>query len=717
VEVVRRRAVLFAALLALVALVCCGRWSPGPDSTPAAPGAQEVAPLWPGLAGAFSDQPGGAWWAATPASELVPTGIEVVTRALDRYDDTSTVMDLPRPGLVVDGAGAVWVSQPWRLTRVDPASGYARSWDVGDDLAFGRVRLLRRSGSGVWLVESRRVRLFDGERFVRDLVVPGELLGGAGHPIRDMVEVGDEVWIAGDAGVARFVGGGWSPVRTEQVVRASRLAVDQSGVVWAVGAIRSEGGSRPAVLRFDGAWWSAPGGQGAPPFVEQIVIDPDGGVLAVFGSVVSRFDGQAWHELYRAGLGSVGMGSVVRAVSAGPGSIAVLVGSESVVRCDALGTCATVALDSEREFQAIAASGRDVLLADDHEVALLRGDVLREIWRDAAGSDVSATLVCPVDADEIWAGPSAWSDGVVMRFRSGRWEPVDDVSLRSGWEQGTSCDGALAGASDGAIWVQRQEAVGVARFDGEIRTDIPWEPGGAARGISGLLPGPDGAVWVVPDGSVWVVPDDGLQGSGEDWEQLFRMWEAEAEQLDEWDHTLTLLRADGSSRAVSLPVGASAAEWFGAGADGSLWIVSREQRCVEDECVDQAPQLRRYDGQWHLVPFPGSDIRGLSITSNGSLWAELERDDSPRPSVLARYTDGSWAQFPVDQVLESVVAAPGRAPCGIDPAGPDLVCLGPGDDVAITPISQTDTLLMGADGSVWLGYGAALARVDTHPAM
>jgi hypothetical protein len=64
--------------------------------------------------------------------------------------------------------------------------------------------------------------------------------------------------------------------------------------------------------------------------------------------------------------------------------------------------------------------------------------------------------VCPVDADEIWAGPSAWSDDLVMRFRSGRWKPVDDVSLRSGWAEGTSCDGALAGASDGAMWVQRQ---------------------------------------------------------------------------------------------------------------------------------------------------------------------------------------------------------------------------------------------------------------------
>jgi hypothetical protein len=116
---------------------------------------------------------------------------------------------------------------------------------------------------------------------------------------------------------------------------------------------------------------------GADLFVEQTVIDPDGGVLAVFGSVVSRFDGRACQELYRAGLGSV-----VRAVSAGPGSIAVLVGSESVVRCDANGTCATVALDSEREFQAIAAFGRDVLLLDDHVAAPLRGDVLREIWGD-----------------------------------------------------------------------------------------------------------------------------------------------------------------------------------------------------------------------------------------------------------------------------------------------------------------------------------------------
>ena len=112
--------------------------------------------------------------------------------------------------MAVDGTGAVWIHSPWRLFRVDPDTGDAHTWDMGDNLAFATMSSIRPSVSaGVWLLSEDRVALFDGRRFARELVIaPGAYR--LDEPIRSFVEVGSEAWVGSPAGVARCASGLWS---------------------------------------------------------------------------------------------------------------------------------------------------------------------------------------------------------------------------------------------------------------------------------------------------------------------------------------------------------------------------------------------------------------------------------------------------------------------------------------------------------------------------
>ena len=201
----RRLAGLAGAVCGLSLVVGCTSDAVDPAGLgrPYGPQPEDSAPAWPANAGVeLAGQPS-RWWPVASARDLSPTGIDVVV-ASDGVE-----------GMVVDGAGTVWVDMPWGLARLDPATGSASTWNAGDDAAFVSNWFLRASVvSGVWLVEQDRARLFDGDRFVRDIQVPPAYLEAGedeeGMPwregIRDLVEVGFELWIASEAGVARCDG-------------------------------------------------------------------------------------------------------------------------------------------------------------------------------------------------------------------------------------------------------------------------------------------------------------------------------------------------------------------------------------------------------------------------------------------------------------------------------------------------------------------------------
>ena len=243
----RRQAVVLAKALCVMALVagCSARDSVGLGRwrrTPECPGRSRRHARLARPAGCVSRRPASAVVAGVVDSELTPTGIEVVGRS---WEGAAV------EGLVVDGSGAVWVDGAWQVARVDPSTGHVDVWDVGDDVAFGSVEVLRPSAAaGVWLVEGGRLRLFDGTRFVRDLQVPETVRGGS--PVTDVVEVGSEVWISSPVGVARCAEGSWSMVRPRQLTSAGHLAVDSERHVWTSGRIRAGESYGRWIVRFDG---------------------------------------------------------------------------------------------------------------------------------------------------------------------------------------------------------------------------------------------------------------------------------------------------------------------------------------------------------------------------------------------------------------------------------------------------------------------------------
>ena len=150
-------------------------------------------------------------------SELTPTGIDLVNA----------------PGvesMVVDGTGAVWLHGPWQLTRVDPATGAARTWDVADDVVFATVRSIGPSGNGgVWLVEPNACGCSTAgascaiSPFRRRIAV-ARLAGSTAWSRSE-----PEVWVSSVAGVARSAGGAWSLVGDDTITGAAMLTVDTEG--------------------------------------------------------------------------------------------------------------------------------------------------------------------------------------------------------------------------------------------------------------------------------------------------------------------------------------------------------------------------------------------------------------------------------------------------------------------------------------------------------
>ena len=271
------------------------------------------------LAAGCAEPDGGAnGWAGAPTAELAPTEM-LLTGSSDASDSVW--------GVVADGTGAVWTRGPWRVTRVDLATGTAATWDAADDLAFASGwGLVGSSGTGVWMIDQNRVRLLDGTRFAADLAVPAEQLhffdGPEAHAsLRDVVEVGPgELWVtlegslpsSGDdqptppvAGrVARYAHGQWSTVSDFEAQVPDNIVVDAHGAPWV--ALRTSEGTSQAdsaagVKRWDGTEWVAPVSDD-PDYpmgsVHLLAASPDGSVYVLKPgqdrTSLMRFDGTSW---------------------------------------------------------------------------------------------------------------------------------------------------------------------------------------------------------------------------------------------------------------------------------------------------------------------------------------------------------------------------------------------------------------------------------------
>lgn len=652
----------FGLAVGLSALLLAGGCGPDPEqpsgqSTNGQPDARASARMWPGPLGVLDRATPDAWWSGSSARDLAPTGIEVMT---------NSEVD----GMAADGTGVVWLHSPWRLIRVDVVTGSNQVWDAGDDAAFAGVRAVRGSSSaGVWLVSEDRLTLFDGERFVRDLPVPAEFRGGPTKRINDMVEVGPEIWVSTPVGVARYARGTWSMVGRGQISMAGQLEVDSEGFVWSEGQLATEDFLTHAVVRFDGSQWRTPDPSHAPTSVDELLGDPRGGVVVRAGLDVRRFDGSAWRSIPLPW--SIGGVRDLRglALAIAPDGVRWLVWPGGLATQRPRGGWRTVA-PSPDPLSSVGLSivAGEVLVTGRSGLYRLDGDAVNALWTTGESPPATPTPDMVVASSGRSSAQEPGTDADSKRWRA-FWRALGWAGVWSPQVHGSS---RVALATDGAVWGITGE--GLVR---SLRGDRRVVAGDAQAGW--LLAGPDGSVWLMD--VVW-----------SDWSG----WYAEYPQ----EHGLHLIAPDGSRTSVSLPGPVWSLTSLAAGVDGSLWATICEQGRV-DYCT--APALMRWDGQWSTVPYPGAGITGVSVSPDGAFWATLTRGiSSMDSSILARYSDGTWTQFPDGPTGGSVTPAPGGGVCGIVESDEALVCVARSGDVTSTPVGVTGRLRIGLDGSLWL---------------
>jgi hypothetical protein len=380
--------------------------------------------------------------------------------------------------MVVDGAGVVWVDVPWGLLRLDPGTWSATSWDVGDDAVFASMEFVRASrGAGVWLAGQDRVRLFDGIRIVHEIQVPAPYLGESREgeaQVRDVVEVGSELWVATATGVARCDGHSWSTVGEGQLDDVGSLQLTPWGEVWAGSWTR---GDLMRWTRYDGSRWTLIDRPGYRP-LGAIAPDPTGGIVAASGSEVLRYDGSDWQAVLRL---DDAHGEEVRAhaiAASGDGTVWAIVVEErtflqSLLRSDDEGHGHLIAAPDGTSPTGVAVAGDEVVVSAPSGVYRVAGDSLERVWspqqRGAVVEDQLMDTVA-VAGDEALIVTEDWSaEGEpayeLRRVQVDGPDPVPVASLPGstaqahwGWPLPRLGSAAVA-ASDGSLWYVTEEAV------------------------------------------------------------------------------------------------------------------------------------------------------------------------------------------------------------------------------------------------------------------
>lgn len=669
-------------------------------------------------------QPTPTSWAGAPTAALAPTGL-VLTGAPATDEESSVSV------LVADDAGSAWLPGPWAVTRVDPASGDATTWDAADDWAFAQGPLFVPSaGTGVWMVTKDRARLFDGSGFTADLTIPQDLVqpyasDQAGNHedsyistyIVSGAEEGSSLWlsvrhvdnedVSSESRILRWSGGKWSVMADHGSGVGGDLAIDTDGGVWAGGVSDPPDGVKVGLRRWNGTKWTRP----APPWQVaaggEVVADPNGGVWVLGhprgeepGSEptqpvgLARFDGAMWRSISTDVVPDVGQPTAIWSQGQGLATTSTgtlwLSGAKAVAEYGADGILRRLGSDagvpvSSTDLPVVAVVGDRVLVRNRVDVLRLDGDRLVQLWSDPVWATEASGLPVAASSEEAWTlafrpgesieqPPSTdgeWRGPPLgwARYRDGAWTAVGPAVFRRGRP--------AVLATDGALWALTSQ--GLVRYVGQDWTAVAPD----------IIEGPDdGMFWndpeVVagPEGSVWTnIPDGSIVGVG----------------------------TDGSRKSIGRPPGYEFAVPRAGGADGIVWVLSSP---TADE-----PSLARWDGKWSTVALPKGvdDVEGLVTASDGSLWAALHRDQAAGGAALGRYADGKWTLFP-ETSTHSLVAAPGSVVCGCWPVKGPIRCYDPEGLVGtITFEAWYDDFDIAPDGSVWVRGGQIVRLPGSAP--
>jgi hypothetical protein len=595
-----------------------------------------------------------------PVELTAPTIVEVVGQAPSDGQ-----------GLVAGTDGKVWRLGVGRLTRLDPASGDERTWNVADDVRFYASAIAASRAGGVWLGRDQVIWRFDGSSFhdplptlPADVSVIAEASDGTvwagvqgavmrldgprwvrhdldrpqAYPMNLVIDTAGRPWAVtaldpGPVGfqIARLDSAGWTAYRTSREVPdmgtfvSSMAALDDGGVLI---------GTNMGVVRFDGTWRSlgAPTDSGEGSDSWTVAGAADGAIWAAAASsngiAVAHLESGGWHVYGPAdGLPEPSDWNDVRIVAAAAGVIASI--NEQPYRLvdgrwQALGRAPAPALDFARQIVAVARD--EAWLVDGSSLWHVSNGVARPEQGAATGSEL-------YDVDLLADRPIiAASDGVRILTASG-WERIDDRKAID-----------LTVAPDGRVWV-----VG----DGGGATRILAPDGASWRSTDLPEPPRDGQLLVDRRGTAWMIGS----GSGWGWSGMLRFdgrsWEP-----------VTLVPAPPDEPGFDLTYGD-----IDLAPNGDIWVTVTGSG-NNSGCCTATPdrQVARYDGvTWTFYGeadgLPSEDwayLKHLAITPDGRVWlsgTSLAGFDGERwttsleglvPGALAATPDGSlWAAGPM----------------------------------------------------------------------
>jgi hypothetical protein len=408
-----------------------------------------------------------------PRSNLVPTGIETLATEGGFVER-----------VIVDGVGGHWAIAPGRLTRFDLGTGQRRSWTVTDDAVFGGSMLAAAREGGIWIGSAGVLVRFDGDQVAASVPAPF-----AGAP-DELVELPDgTMWASSRAeGVARWDGVAWAKEPSGRPAPgAYRLLVATDGSVWVANAGQESDGTptTPGVSHLVDGRWITYEGSDARTLAFQL-----GGLQeAADGSIwasgenqaIVRFDGAGWSAVDGPGfptwrLAAVADGSVW-AVTSQLSTLAV-----ARYRDGAWTTFGAADGLAGTELSSLSATPAGVFLGTDAGLFRFRDERWSQVWPAAASAPGWGAAPLAVSRDEAWAA----GDGI-WHLVGGSWEgPLHPTGLEPAEVR------ALALGPAGELWAATDEGVAVLR-DG--RWTVAWK--GKAWT---LAVGPDGTAWVGGDG-------------------------------------------------------------------------------------------------------------------------------------------------------------------------------------------------------------------------
>ena len=574
---------------------------------------------------------------------LAPTGIDVLTPDTGAYGRT-----------VVDGEGMIWAPGDGRLVRFDPTSGSARTWTVSDDTAFGINTIAPARDGGVWLIDGRMLRLFDGTLFRTVVEAPAEAVAATAAP-------DGSLWVATiDGKVTHWTGSSWTSLDPGQPIAdaaISMIAVDAAGRPWIGWTGYPVPPGTGSVSRYDGSGWTTFDGQDASPLgspVWDIVQFPDGAVWVASDGGIARFDGSSWAVV----AATPGADAAATSVAAAPDGAAWAGGGGAILakwfdgQSWSYGPSEGVSSDLYRAAWVMPVKD-ELYVGTSDGIYRLADDRWERAWPPAISPRNVWTLLA-VSRDELWAGRHNGSyqpgDSGQWHWQGGQWtnEPIDPARPAA-WTA------AMAIAPDGTVWAAGD--AGVAYYRDGVWTIVDPTPASAiafdqGRGRVGHGQGCLGRVGAGARRHGVGATGNCLAATAEQPVDAIargrRARGAVAGRFGDWGFG-GLARFDGSrwetlDELEGSPIGGATV--LGTDPGGAVWI--EVTRAVDASQTEPAPVLTvRVDGEEQtVVEMPaGNPDTGAQLAPDGTLW--VATDHGP-----ARYDGQRWT-YPYERISPS----------------------------------------------------------------